>query len=98
MKQFFVMVIITFLLALPLVSQAGDTFEDHFGKGLVHYKKKNFGLALKEFDTAIKIDPGIAKAYYFMGYAKYKRKDFKGALKDFDNAYRLDRDYSPSRR
>lgn len=96
MKRLFGIIISLSLLTLPVLVEAADTFDDHFGKALIHYKKKNFGLALKELDAAIKIDPNIAKAYYYMGYAKYKRKDFKGALKDFDKAYSLDQDYSPT--
>jgi len=97
MKHWIGILLLAVFLTLPALSEAADTFDDHFGKGLNHYKKKNFGFALKEFDSAIKIDPNVAKAYYFIGYAKYKRKDFKGALKDFSQAYSLDQNYSPSK-
>lgn len=96
MKRWFGILLLAGVLTLPVLLEAADTFDDHFGRGLNHYKKRNFGFALKEFDSAIKIDPNVAKAYYFMGYARYKRKDFKGALKDFSQAYILDHNYSPS--
>jgi tetratricopeptide (TPR) repeat protein len=96
MKTLFCLLVLSGFLAVPFISEASnDTFDSHFGKGFTYYKKKNFKLAIEEFDRAVKIDPKIAKAYYYTGYAKYKRKDFKGALKDFDQAYTLDKDYSP---
>jgi tetratricopeptide (TPR) repeat protein len=95
MKRWFCSILLLGFLTIPVLSEAAETFDTYFSKGLTYYKKKDFKLALKEFDAAVKIDPNISKAYYYMGYAKYKRKDFKGALKDFDQAYRLDQDYSP---
>lgn len=96
MKRLFCLLVLSGFLALPFMSEASNnTFDSHFGKGFNYYKKKNFKLAIEEFDRAIKIDPKIAKSYYYTGYAKYKKKDFKGALKDFDQAYTLEKDYSP---
>lgn len=94
MRRFFGIILFLGLLTMG-ISEASDTFDTYFGKGFTYYKKKNFNLALKEFEAAIKIDPNIAKAYYYMGYAKYKKKDFKGAMRDFEQAYTLDKDYSP---
>lgn len=95
MKRYFSVLLLSGFLAMPFLSEAADTFDEHFGKGFSFYKKKNFKLAIKEFDEAVKADPNIAKTYYYLGYAKYKRKDFKGSLKDFEQAYTLDKDYSP---
>lgn len=95
MKKWIGILLLSWCLTIPFLSEASDTFDTHFEKGFDYYKKNNFNLAIKEFDEAIKVDPNIAKAYYYMGYAKYKRKDFKGAMKDFEQAYGIDKDYSP---
>jgi len=44
MKHWIGILLLAVFLTLPALSEAADTFDDHFGKGLNHYKKKNFGL------------------------------------------------------
>src|SRR3972149_4464178 len=75
MKKLSGIIIFLWFLTIPVLLEASDTFDTHFDKGLTYYKKKNFKLALNEFDAASKIDPKISKAYYYMGYAEDKKKN-----------------------
>lgn len=95
MKKLFAISLFLGFIVYPYLSEPSDTFDNHFDKGLTYYQKRNFKMAIKEFDEALKIDLNVAKVYYYMGYAKYKKKDFKGAIKDFNKVYSLDQNYSP---
>lgn len=70
-------------------------FEEHFNKGLDHYFKQDYDSAAKEFKEAIGIDPGNAKAYYFLGYTYYKQGKMPEAMDAFEQGYQLDPHYTP---
>jgi len=67
----------------------------HFQTGLNFYYQKNLESAIKEFKTAISIDPENVKAHYYLGYTFYKTGNFKEAFKQFETAYRINWAYTP---
>ena len=56
--------------------------------GLVKYEKDNLEGALEDYNTAIKLDPNYANAYYNRGNAKSKKGDLEGAIADY-NRYKI---------
>ena len=86
-----------FLGSLATADELFDTkaADAYFQQGLKLYFKQQYDSAIEEFEEAIKIDPGNAKAYYFIGYSYYKLKNMPKAMETFDQAYHLDKQYSP---
>ena len=61
--------------------------------GAVYLKMGNYDLALKNFDTALSIQPGYesallnkAQAYRSMGHKKFERSDYPGAISDYEGS------------
>jgi len=50
--------------------------------------------AVADFDRAIAIDPGYARAYHLRGLAREAQNDDEGALADFSKAIELNPDYA----
>ena len=50
--------------------------------------------AVADFDQAITIDPGYARAYHLRGLAREAQNDDEGALADFSKAIELKPDYA----
>jgi tetratricopeptide (TPR) repeat protein len=59
---------------------------------LVYVKKREFTLAVADFDQAIRLDPRYKTAYVYRGVANYNRTAYDSAIADFDAALRLDPD------
>jgi tetratricopeptide (TPR) repeat protein len=58
------------------------------------YNRSDFKGALSDFDSAILIQPGYAKAYNNRGILKASAfKDYAGAIKDFDKAIEINPGY-----
>jgi Tfp pilus assembly protein PilF len=98
----FIWSVTTFLFLIFF--QAGAFGEDlfdtqasnqHFQTGLNFYYQKNFEAAIKEFKTAISIDPENVKAYYYLGYTFYQTQNFREAFKQFETAYQINKAYTP---
>jgi tetratricopeptide (TPR) repeat protein len=49
---------------------------------------------VKDFDSAIKLNPEYAPAYYYRALSKYGLKDYAGAIADFSHAIGLKPDYA----
>ena len=52
-------------------------------RAYVHLKLENFGSAIQDANTAIKIDPEFAKAYHRRALAYFSLRKYDEALKDF---------------
>ncbi len=94
--------LLIFLFFVLLVSpvSADELFdtgasEEHFKAGLALYDQKDYPGAIKEFDSAIQINPENSDAYYFIGYSYYKMDRMDEAMAVFDQAYEIDSKYSP---
>ena len=61
----------------------------HDQQGSSRFAKQELDGALAEFDTALRLDPGLASAYNNRGVVRHQLRDLPGALADFDAALRL---------
>jgi tetratricopeptide (TPR) repeat protein len=68
--------------------------EKHFATGRRLYKRKIYNRALREFDTAIKIDSSSSKAYFGRGRVYLKTGQYDEAIDDFKMVIELKPDYS----
>lgn len=67
-----------------------STFQSHFDSGNNHLEKKEYDLAIKEYDQAIALDPGSANAYNVRCWTKALQDlDLYAARNDCDKALAL---------
>ncbi len=66
-----------------------NTAEFHYKRGLVLFKISNYEEGIKEFDTVIKMDPKMGKAYINRGSAWMELKKYREAANDFEKAIGL---------
>ena len=52
--------------------------------------------AIKDFDRALRLDPGDARAYYNRGFAYRKLGDTARAIEDYDRALQIDPGFAPA--
>ena len=62
-------------------------------RGSAFLKIDRFTDAVNDFDRAIEIDSGYARAYHLRGVAKEKNGDNEGALEDFSSAISIEPEY-----
>jgi Tfp pilus assembly protein PilF len=65
----------------------------HTIRGLVRQDKKEFDLALSDYNDAIRIDPKSTLAYYNRGNTWAAKQDYDKAIADYNEAIRLDPKY-----
>jgi len=66
------------------------TVEYHYKRGLVLYKLNNYTEGVKEFDTAIRMDPDRTNSYVNRGKGLMELKLWEEACRDFEKAVNLD--------
>lgn len=66
-----------------------NTAEFHYKRGLVLFKISKYDEGIKEFDTVIRMDPKMGKAYINRGTALMEIKRYKEAAGDFEKAIGL---------
>ncbi len=59
-------------------------------KGIIHRKRNKIDLALKEYEIAVKIDPGSATIQFNMGMAHFKSGNVEEGKKHFAKAGEID--------
>jgi len=64
--------------------------EKHFWQGIEFLKQKDQEAAMKEFSTAIEIDPDYSLAYYNRALIYYRNGDFGSSLSEYNKAIELD--------
>lgn len=62
----------------------------HFDEGIALAWRKQFDVAVREFNQAIALQPGAAELFSNRGSARRDGGDPRGALSDFDRAIQLD--------
>ena len=62
-------------------------------RGAAYLKLDMIDQAWNDFDRAVAIDPGYARAYHMRGLVSEKRRDDRTALDDFDRAIEQDPEY-----
>jgi tetratricopeptide (TPR) repeat protein len=63
-----------------------DTPEHHFATGMKLLNQEKFGDAQREFELAIQLDPGYAKAHAGVGLVKAYQSDYKSGFAAMDKA------------
>jgi Flp pilus assembly protein TadD len=63
-----------------------DGIAAHDSLGLIHLKMDQFGAAIDDFSSALRIDPKLASALYGRGLAKLKNGDVAGSDADISAA------------
>ena len=66
---------------------------NHVSRGAAYLKLDMLEQAKADFDIAVSIDPGYARAYHMRGLAREKHGDDQAALADFDRAIDLNPEY-----
>jgi tetratricopeptide (TPR) repeat protein len=67
-----------------------NTVEYHYKRGLVLFKVNNYVEGIKEFDSAIAMDPGRTSSYINRGKGLMELKRWEAARRDFEQAVNLD--------
>jgi serine/threonine protein kinase len=76
----------------PLAEIRAEAFtvEDYRNRGLTFANLGQHEQAISDFDKAIRLDPGYAKAYHNRGTSYFTLGQHEQAISDFDKAIRLD--------
>ena len=64
--------------------------KDHVRNGVIFAQKKNFVLAIREYDEAIKLDPDNSASYSNKGYALIRLELYKEAIEPLEDVTRRD--------
>ncbi len=62
----------------------------YYNRGVVNYNLKKYEEAIKDFDSAIELEPYNANIYCCRGNAKNALEQYEEATRDFDKAMELD--------
>ena len=71
-----------------------NLYEHYFELAMDAYNKKNLGMAIVHFSTAIKIKPGDPNSWYSRAIAKDQLHTWKAARRDYDKAIELAPDFT----
>ena len=63
--------------------------ESHVSRGLYHFAKRNNREAIAEFETALRLDPGLFEACYFYARVRFQRSELEQAARLFEKAERI---------
>jgi len=66
---------------------------DYYSRGLELRQAGKLPEAIRYFDEAIRLDPGLARYYIHRGFAHLENKDFESARSDFQRAAIIEPDY-----
>jgi len=64
-----------------------DTPDHHFATGMKLLNQEKFGDAQREFELAIELDPGYARAHAGVGLVRAYQADYKGGFAALDKAF-----------
>ena len=62
---------------------------NYCSRGLAWSLKKEYDIAIIDYDEAIRLEPKLALAYHNRGIAWLAKGQYDRAIKDFDQAIRL---------
>jgi tetratricopeptide (TPR) repeat protein len=86
-------IITTVSLVVLFVSGYCQSATDHFNKGLIKYKSKDYKGAIEDLDKELKLKPGDVDAYNLKGLAYYSLNMFVQAIQNFNKTLELDPGY-----
>ena len=82
--------------AIELSSKNAAAAAAYTNRGVAYGEKGELDSAIKDYTTAIKLDPSYAYAYNNRGYAYIEKDEIERAIKDLDNAIELKGDFAPA--
>ena len=62
----------------------------YVARGIVMYMKRDFDAAIRDFDSAMKLNPNDVIVVTTRGNAWYAKQDYDKAIRDYEQAIRLD--------
>jgi len=84
-------IFIPIIITVFITSSCSQSSSSHYFKnGNAKYSLKDYKGAIKDYEEAIKIDPGFAKAWYGKAICESILRKYDKALTDFDKAAELD--------
>jgi tetratricopeptide (TPR) repeat protein len=90
-KDFRIALFIIIILSTAATGLCQDSAEEYIRRGKELFEKKQYLEALESFESAVKLDPDRAEAYYFRGTVQLDREK---ADADFTRAIALKPDYA----
>ncbi len=72
-----------------VIAKNPEAGHGYFLRGLIHYKKQNYGAALADYDRAVELRFRDAKLFNNRAIVRGISKDYRGALADLDRALEL---------
>ena len=70
--------------------KVAETAKIHYNQGATHLKQGDYDQAIRDFDEAINIDPGLALAFNNRGMAYVAKGNYDQAIRDFAKAIEID--------
>ena len=89
MLQYLISIILISLISGCLPSFDPEA-EKHFWQGIEYLKQGEQESAMKEFSTAIEIDPAYSLAYYNRALIHYRNGDLESSLTEYNKAIELE--------
>ena len=85
---------VAFLIALESIAEAQSenrelTFQVYSLSGRVHQLQKKYDWAIKDYNTAIALNPDNAETYTYRGMVYYYQRNYNPAIEDFTKAIEL---------
>ena len=66
-----------------------DLIETYYKRGKTYLKLQEYALAIKDFNTVLKLDPQNTKTYLIRGYTYGEIKQYGREIADYTEAIRL---------
>lgn len=79
------------------INKTGDLYKlalVHSHDGEAYSRNGDYDKAIREFNEAIRLNPGLASAHYSRGEIYFKRGDYAQAIRDFTSTISLAPDYT----
>jgi tetratricopeptide (TPR) repeat protein len=89
MKNFIIFIICCLTVQFSF-SQSADSSHFYFNKGIEENHARLYAVAAKDFDKAIKLNPGFTEAYIANGKTNLEMRRIFDAVENFSKAYELD--------
>ena len=66
-----------------------DQVSDHLRQGIEFYRSAQTTEAMKAFEAALKLDPRLSEAHYYLGLLREGRGEFEAAIREFKTALQI---------
>jgi len=84
-----VVMLVMVLLCVSCATKSGDTVKSHYALGFVYFRQGKLDEAIKEYKTAISLDPNHLAAHYSLGVVYFAQGKLDEAIAEFKTAINL---------